>query len=193
MCAPADVNLTSAVFFCVPARRCGHSLGKLRPTPHHRRKQDVGSPRSHRRDRSEGALHTGRHLSPPSERTRQTGRRAARSAHVAAAIGYTFPTSAEGVSARKREAEENGQEGAKSRELSSENAEKVTANAELSPDCVAYVVRTSRPRATIAQARKNGPLSSFRGRGRTDLLSGHCARRRRILVSDEVTIAQRLG
>ena len=41
---PADVNLASAGFFCVPARRYGHSLGKLHPTLHHRREQDVGSP-----------------------------------------------------------------------------------------------------------------------------------------------------
>ena len=46
-------------------RRYRHSLGKLHPTQHHRREQDVGSPRSHRRDRSEGALHSGRYLSPP--------------------------------------------------------------------------------------------------------------------------------
>lgn len=70
---------------------------------------------------------------------------------------------------REREAGENGREGAKSRELSSENAEKITANAGLSPDCVAYIVRTSRPRATIAQARKNGPLSSSEGKERTGL------------------------
>ena len=35
--------------------------------------------------------------------------------------------------------------------------------------CVAYVGAQADTRATIAQARKNGPPSSFRGRGRTDL------------------------
>jgi hypothetical protein len=70
--------------------------------------------------------------------------------------------------AREKPAE-SGQEGVKNRGLSSENAEKITENAELSPDCVAYIVRTNHPDAVIAQARKNGPLSSFRGRGRTDL------------------------
>ena len=145
MFAPADVNLTSAVFFCVPARRCGHSLGKLRPTPHHRRKQDVGSPRSHRRDRSEGALHTGRHLSPPSERTRQTGRRAARSAHVAAAIGSPFPPSAEGVSARKREAgRKRAGRSKKQGAFVGKCGENHGKRGAFSRRCVAYVVRTNR-------------------------------------------------
>ena len=156
-------------FFVYRRDAYGHSLGKL-PLPRSTSaQQDVGCPRSHRRARSEGARHSSRHLSPPPSALAKPvdGRPAQHTSQRRSATPFHHRRR-ECPCAREKPAE-SGQEGVKSRGLSSENAEKITKNAELSPDCVAYIVRTSRPSATIAQARKNGPLSSFRGRGRTDL------------------------
>ena len=145
------------------------SLGEWLPTLFNLREQDVGSLRLHRHDRSEGARRSGRHLSPPpSALAKPVGGRPAQ--HTSQRRSATpFRHQRRECPLAREEPNENGREGAKSRELSSENAEKITANAGLSPDCVAYIVRTSRPRATIAQARKNGPLSSSEGKERTGL------------------------
>ena len=156
-------------FFVYRRDAYGHSLGKL-PLPRSTSaQQDVGCPRSHRRARSEGARHSSRHLSPPPSALAKPvdGRPAQHTSQRRSATPFHHRRR-ECPCAREKPAE-SGQEGVKSRGLSSENAEKITENAELSPDCVAYIVRTSRPDAAIAQARKNGPPSSFRGRGRTDL------------------------
>lgn len=166
---PADVNLASAGFFVLLRVVTRLSLGERLPTLFHLREQDVGSPRSHRHDRSEGARYAGRHLSPPpSALAKPVGGRPAQ--HTSQRRSATpFRHQRRECPRAIEEPNENGREGAKSRELSSENAEKITANAGLSPDCVTYIVRTSRPRATIAQARKNGPLSSSEGKERTGL------------------------
>lgn len=135
------------------------------PPPRAGRRQ----PHSHRHDRSEGARHAGRHLSsPPSALAKPAGCRPAQHTSQRRSATPFRPQRRECPLARE-EPNENGREGAKSRENSSENAEKITANAGLSPDCVAYIVHTSRPCATIAQARKNGPLSSSEGKERTGL------------------------
>ena len=179
--------------FCVPARRYGHSLGKLHPYPAPppragRRQPPLAPPCSLRRSPT---------LRPafvtPSERTRQTGRRPARSAHVAAAIGYTFPPSAQGVSARKREA--GGKRAGRSKKQGvfvgkcGENHGKRGAFSRLCGIHSAY-----KPSPCDDRAGKKKRSALFLQRKRADRsVSGHCARRRRILVSDEVTTAQRLG
>ena len=112
---------------------------------------------------------SGRHLSPPPSALSANSAIAGLITLLSLDHRQHLPAIGGMTGSREREAGENRREGAKSRELSSENAEKITANAGLSPDCVAYIVRTSRPRATIAQARKNGPLSSSEGKERTGL------------------------
>lgn len=175
-------------------RRYRHSLGKLHPTQHHRREQDVGSPRSHRRDRSEGALHSGRYLSPPLRAhspNRSTGgplstRRSGDWLHLSAISEGSVRSQERSRGKRAGRSKKQGAFVGKC----GENHGKRGAFSRL---CVAYVVRTSRhPCDDRAGKKKRSAL--FLQRKRADRsLSGHCARRRRILVSDEVTIAQRLG
>jgi len=137
---PADVNLASAGFFVLLRVVTRLSLGEWLPTLFHLREQDVGSLRLHRHDRSEGARRSGRHLSPPpSALAKPVGGWPAQ--HTSQRRSATpFRHQRRECPLAREEPNENGREGAKSRELSSENAEKITANAGLSPDCVAYIV-----------------------------------------------------
>lgn len=165
---PADVNLASVGFFVLLRVVTRLSLGDRLPTLfHHRatlhRRHPPSSPCSpNGADTPARICHNVRAHSP---------NRSAAGLITLLSLDHRQHLPAIGgmTGSRERGAGENGREGAKSRELSSENAEKITANAGLSPDYVAYIVRTSRPRATIAQARKTGPLSSYEGKERTGL------------------------
>ena len=180
-------------FFVYRRDAYGRSLGELHPTPFHlcaagRRQPPLAPPCSLRRSPT---------LRPafltPSERTRQTDRRPTRSAHVAAAIGYTFPPSAQGVSVRKRET--GGKQAGRSKKQGAfvgncgENHGKRGGISGLWG-----LIGAHKPPRRSNRADKKKRSALFLQRKRADRsLSGHCARRRLILVSDEVTTAQRLG
>ena len=167
---PADVNLASAGFFVLLRVVTRLSLGERLPTLFHLREQDVGSPRSHRHDRSEGARYTGRHLSPPPSALAKPvgGRPAQHTSQRRSATPFRHqrrecPLAREKPRKTGRKEQKAGSFRRKMRRKSRQT------RGILQTECGIHSCAQADTRATIAQARKNGPLSSFRGRGRTDL------------------------